>query len=173
MHTSVQHFAFESMGRKQASSKQALSQQARSKQARSEQAPSKLQIKKVKVNGHRQEVFDGHAMKTRFGVTKEDLVMHNNHLVTKEELSTYRRRFVNNGLLRWMAATLCARKVLKLKGFVSLKRDTPLYEKTVSFYNNAAFGLDDIFDILGHSHPCLDPDDLEIIERLQHYNRIV
>ena len=182
----IQHFSFESMGRKQASSKQALSQQARSKQALSQQASSKqalsqearkqasskLPIKKAKVNGHRWAVFSGDAMKTKFGLTKEDLVKHNGHLLTKKELERSRRQFVNNGLMRWMAATLCAREVLKSKGFVSLKRGTPLYEKTARFYTNPAFGFDDILDILGPIHPCLDPDDPEIIERLQNYNRI-
>ena len=64
---------------------------------------------------------------------------------------------------------MCARDCLKSKGFVKMEKGTPLYEKTKSFYYNPAFGFDDIMDILGPAHPALDPDDPEIIERLQKF----
>ena len=54
------------MGRKQASSKRALSQQA----------ASQLQVKKVKAFGTRWEVWNGDAMKTKYGVTKESMILY-------------------------------------------------------------------------------------------------
>ena len=115
-----------------------------SSQAISQRDPVQPPIKKAKVNGSRQEVFGGVAWKTRHGVTQEDLLIHNGRLITKHELDKYRRQFVNNGLARWMAATVCARMELRLKGFVSVARETSLYEKTKAFYDDPAFMADGI-----------------------------
>ena len=99
-----------------------------SSQAISQRDPVQPPIKKAKVNGSRQEVFGGVAWKTRHGVTQEDLLIHNGRLITKHELDKYRRQFVNNGLARWMVATVYARQVLNLKGFVSVAEEMPADE---------------------------------------------
>ena len=107
-------------------------------------------------------------MKTKWGVKKEYLVLHKNHLMTTSELATYRRKFVCNGLLRWNAATLLARKALKLKGFVPMLHDTPLYKKAVCLYNNAAFGVEDIMDVFDADHPCIDACGDDILEAVEY-----
>ena len=115
-----------------------------SSQAISQRDPVQPPIKKAKVNGSRQEVFGGVAWKTRHGVTQEDLLIHNGRLITKHELDKYRRQFVNNGFARWMAATVCARMELRLKGFVSVARETSLYSMTKAFYDDPSFMADGI-----------------------------
>ena len=109
-------------------------------------------------------------MKTRWGVKKEHLVLHRNHLMTTSELATYRRKFVCNLLLRWNAATQLARRALKLKGFVPMVKDSPLYKITMNFYISPALEVEDILDIVGYEHPCIDACDADLLEAMEYYN---
>ena len=80
------------------------------------------------MSGTRQEVFHGDALKIKHRSTQEDLAIHNGRLMTKHELDQYWRQFVTNGLARWMVATVYARQVLNLKGFVSVAEEMPADE---------------------------------------------
>ena len=88
--------------------------------------------------------------------------------MTTSELATYRRKFVCNGLLRWNAATQLARQALKLKGFVPMRHDEPLHKITADFYNSPALGVEDILDILGYEHPCIDVCDADLLNAMEY-----
>merc|ERR1719355_22020 len=78
-------------------------------------------------------VFSGARVKTSGGLTKADLIRNKNgKIVSKKQQAAGKKAY--NNIKAWATAVSKARKSLALKGFVPIKKGTPLYTKTKSFY---------------------------------------
>jgi len=78
-------------------------------------------------------VFRGLKEKTASGLKKADLFKNKRgKVVTKKSSAAGKKAYKN--IQGWVAAVVKARKALGLKGFVAIKKGTPLYTKTKSFY---------------------------------------
>merc|ERR1712149_158413 len=78
-------------------------------------------------------VFSGARVKTSGGLTKADLIRNKNgKIVSKKQQAAGKKAY--NNIKAWATAVSKARKSLSLKGFVPIKKGTPLYTKTKSFY---------------------------------------
>merc|ERR1711862_15944 len=79
-------------------------------------------------------VFRGSKAKTASGLTKSDLVK-NKHgkIVSKKKLASGKKNYAN--IKGWTTAVQKARKALGVKGFVAIKKGSPLYKKAKEFYN--------------------------------------
>merc|ERR1711869_152674 len=78
-------------------------------------------------------VFSGARVKTSGGLTKADLIRNKNgKIVSKKQQAAGKKAY--NNIKAWATAVPKARKSLVLKGFVPIKKGTPLYTKTKSFY---------------------------------------
>merc|ERR1719263_929947 len=79
-------------------------------------------------------VFRGSKAKTVGGLTATDLIKNKNgRIVSKKQSIAAKKRFAT-GLKKWTVAVQKARKTLGLKGFVAIKKGTPLYNKAKEFY---------------------------------------
>merc|ERR1712224_689745 len=79
-------------------------------------------------------VFRGTKAKTVGGLTKSDLVKNKNgKIVSKKLLANGKKAYAN--IKGWTVAVQKARKALNVKGFVAVKKGTPLYKKAKEFYN--------------------------------------
>merc|ERR1712224_785106 len=78
-------------------------------------------------------VFRGTKAKTTGGLTASDLVMNKRgKIVSKKATAHGKKAYANiNG---WTAAVQKARKALNVKGFVAVKKGTPLYNKAKEFF---------------------------------------
>merc|ERR1711908_244692 len=74
-------------------------------------------------------VFRGSKEKTVGGNTAKDLIKNKNGKIVSKKLSAHSKKSP------WMAAVKKARAALKIKGFVALKKGSPLYLKAKEFYN--------------------------------------
>merc|ERR1712054_231711 len=74
-------------------------------------------------------VFRGSKEKTVGGNTAKDLIKNKNGKIVSKKLSAHSKKNP------WMAAVKKARTTLKIKGFVALKKGSPLYLKAKEFYN--------------------------------------
>merc|ERR1719224_312596 len=80
-------------------------------------------------------VMSGTKEKTLSGLTKADLIKNKfGKIVSKKASAASRKRFANV-LGPWNKAVKKARAALKLKGFVAIKKGSPLYIKAREFYN--------------------------------------
>merc|ERR1712188_177709 len=78
-------------------------------------------------------VFRGTKAKTVGGLTKTDLVANKRgKIVSKKSLAHGKKMYAN--IKAWTAAVQKARKALNLKGFVAVKKGTPLYKKAKEFF---------------------------------------
>merc|ERR1719327_726801 len=78
-------------------------------------------------------VFKGTKAKTVGGLTKADLIMNKNgKIVSKKQQAAGKKAY--NNIKAWTTSVMKARKALGLKGFVPVKKGTPFYAKTKSFY---------------------------------------
>merc|ERR1712193_298290 len=78
-------------------------------------------------------VFSGARVKTSGGLTKADLIRNKNgKIVSKKQQAAGKKAY--NNIKAWATAVSKARKSLGLKGFVPIKKGTPFYAKTKSFY---------------------------------------
>merc|ERR1712224_1150177 len=78
-------------------------------------------------------VFKGGKEKTVGGLKKSDLMKNKNgKIVGKKASAAGKKRYKN--IAGWVAAVSKARKALGLKGFVKIKKGTPLYTKAKSLY---------------------------------------
>merc|ERR1719473_1927680 len=78
-------------------------------------------------------VFKGTKAKTVSGLTKADLIRNKNgKIVSKKQQAAGKKAY--NNIKAWTTSVMKARKALGLKGFVPVKKGTPLYTKTKSFY---------------------------------------
>merc|ERR1719387_2413496 len=71
-------------------------------------------------------VFRGSKAKTTGGLTKNDLVEN------KQSAAHGKKQYAN--IKGWTAAVQKARKALNVKGFVAVKKGTPLYQKAKEFF---------------------------------------
>ena len=73
-------------------------------------------------------VFNGNKEKTYTGLKKSDLTKNKNGRVVSKKLSAKGKKSL------WIAAVTKARKALGLKGFVAIKKGSPLYKKAKELY---------------------------------------
>merc|ERR1712070_934432 len=79
-------------------------------------------------------VFRGTKAKTYTGLTKTDLVKNKRgKIVTKKQQSKGKALYASHGKA-WISAVQKARKALGVKGFVAIKKGTPLYTKAKELY---------------------------------------
>jgi len=79
-------------------------------------------------------VFRGTKAKTSSGLTKGDLIKNaNGKIVSKKQSAAAKKRF-GSTIKKWTDAVKAARKSLGLKGFVAVKKGTPLYTKAKANY---------------------------------------
>merc|ERR1711904_677484 len=79
-------------------------------------------------------VFKGTKVKTTGGLTKSDLVKSKSgKIVSKKQQAKGKALYAKYGS-KWMSAVQKARKALGLKGFVAIKKGSPLYTKAKGFY---------------------------------------
>merc|ERR1711937_14778 len=79
-------------------------------------------------------VFRGSKAKTLSGLTKTDLVKNKyGKIVSKKSMAHGKKAYAN--IKGWTAAVQKARKALNVKGFVAVKKGTPLYKKAKEFFN--------------------------------------
>merc|ERR1711862_804628 len=80
-------------------------------------------------------VMRGNKEKTATGMTKADLTKNKyGKIVSKKQSALAKKRFATT-VGPWMKAVKKARAALKLKGFVAIKKGSPLYIKAKEFYN--------------------------------------
>merc|ERR1719217_727683 len=79
-------------------------------------------------------VFRGTKAKTVGGLTASDLVKNKRgKIVSKKSLAAGKKAYAN--IKGWTVAVQKARKALNVKGFVAVKKGSPLYKKAKEFYN--------------------------------------
>merc|ERR1712232_582263 len=75
-------------------------------------------------------VFKGSKEKTSGGLKKTDLVMSKTgKVVSKKASLRAKKNFQGSKLQKWCKAVQAARKAMGVKGFVAVKKGTPLYNK--------------------------------------------
>jgi len=79
-------------------------------------------------------VFRGSKEKTSGGLKKSDLIKNANGKIVSKKQSTAAKKRFGSTLKKWTDAVKAARKSLGLKGFVAVKKGTPLYTKAKSNY---------------------------------------
>merc|ERR1712064_145905 len=78
-------------------------------------------------------VFSGTKAKTSTGLTQGDLTKNKNgRIVSKKQSARGKKIFTQ--IKGWVVAVQKARKALGLKGFVPIKKGTPLYNKAKEIY---------------------------------------
>merc|ERR1712118_476732 len=93
-----------------------------------------MKAKKVSkiAKGKRAEssVFKGGKEKTSGGLKKSDLTKsRSGKIVSKKASAASKKKFAGSKLAKWCKAVQAARKALGVKGFVAVKKGTPLYAK--------------------------------------------
>merc|ERR1711988_1116833 len=74
-------------------------------------------------------VFRGSKVRTTGGLTATDLIKNKNcRIISKKQSLLAKKRYASS-IKGWVVAVQKARKVLGLKGFVAVKKGTPLYLK--------------------------------------------
>merc|ERR1712138_367733 len=80
-------------------------------------------------------VLRGNKEKTVGGLSKADLMINKRgKVVSKKQSALAKKRFASS-VGPWMQAVKKARAALKLKGFVAIKKGSPLYIKAKEIYN--------------------------------------
>ena len=77
-------------------------------------------------------VFRGTKEKTLSGLTKSDLIKNKRGKIVSKKASIRAKK--NNYIKGWTTAVQKARKALGLKGFVAIKKGSPLYNKAKELY---------------------------------------
>merc|ERR1712075_15994 len=78
-------------------------------------------------------VFRGTKAKTYTGLSKTDLVKNKRgKIVTKKQAANGKKAYAN--IKGWTLAVQKARKALGVKGFVAVKKGTPLYKKAKELF---------------------------------------
>merc|ERR1719487_2659071 len=79
------------------------------------------------------KIAKGRFAKTVGGLTKSDLVENKRgKIVSKKSAAHGKKQYAN--IKGWTAAVQKARKALNVKGFVAVKKGTPLYKKAKEFF---------------------------------------
>merc|ERR1712048_541912 len=92
--------------------------------------------RKAPIRGSRYQVFRGTRQKVKTtGQTKSDLMKNRRgKIVSKAANKAGKRTYKRNGLDKWNAAFMQARKNLKIKGFVPCKKGSKLYKEAMRLY---------------------------------------
>merc|ERR1719262_1251547 len=94
-----------------------------------------MKAKSVIAKGKRAKsaVFKGSKEKTVSGLKKSDLLKNKRgKIVSKKATAAGKKAYAN--IKGWTAAVAAAKKALGLKGFVAVKKGTPLYAKAKALY---------------------------------------
>merc|ERR1712139_159954 len=103
---------------------------AKKKTAAKKKKPKKRVSKIAKGKFRKVLVWKGKKVKTAGGLKKSDLIKgFGGKLVSKKASAASKKK-----LGGWLAAVAKARKALGTKGFVAIKKGSPLYTKAKSFY---------------------------------------
>merc|ERR1719263_2788304 len=78
-------------------------------------------------------VFRGTKAKTVGGLTKSDLVKNKRGLIVSKKQQARGKALYTKFGQKWMSAVQKARKELGTKGFVAIKKGSPLYSKARAF----------------------------------------
>merc|ERR1712000_33555 len=81
-------------------------------------------------------VFGGKKEKTVGGLTKADLVKSKSGKIVSKNSSVAAKKRYASTIGKWTAAVTKARKDLGVKGFVAVKKGTPLYNKAKQYYKH-------------------------------------
>merc|ERR1712224_472248 len=82
-------------------------------------------------------VFRGNKAKTTGGLNKADLTKNKNgKIVSKKQSAQGKKAYAH--IKGWVVAVQKARKALGVKGFVAVKKGTPLYKKAKELFQSAA-----------------------------------
>merc|ERR1719411_19542 len=94
--------------------------------------------RKTSIRGTRSQVWRGTREKVKTtGQTKKDLMVNKRgKVVSKKANAAGKRTYKRNGLSKWTAAFMKARKSLGLKGFVACKKGSKFYKECMKFYKN-------------------------------------
>merc|ERR1719399_2034316 len=91
-----------------------------------------MKKKSVSVIAHgdraRASVFLGFKVKTVGGLQKSDLMMNKSGRIVSKKASKVGKKFYNN-IKGWTVAYQKAKKALGLKGFIAIKKGSPVYKK--------------------------------------------
>merc|ERR1719420_448513 len=79
-------------------------------------------------------VLRGNKEKTVGGLTKSDLTRNKSGRIVSKKRSAFAKKTFATTVGPWMKAVKKARAALKLKGFVAIKKGSPLYIKAKEFY---------------------------------------
>ena len=101
----------------------------------------------MKQYGTRSEVFLSMARQTRGGLKRHDLLAYHRRIMSKKELARYRLQGRRN-LSLWSYAVMCARKELGIRGFVVVRKGTPLYAYARLLYESDHFDSDYVCQVL-------------------------
>ena len=78
-------------------------------------------------------VFRGNKAKTTGGLSKSELIKNKNgRVVSKKQSANGKKAYAN--IKGWTVAVQKARKALGVKGFVAVKKGTPLYKKAKELF---------------------------------------
>ena len=96
-------------------------------------AMKKKAVSKIaKSKNARAVVFHGTKEKTLSGLTKSDLIKNKRGKIVSKKASLRAKK--NNFIKGWVTAVQKARKALGVKGFVAVKKGTPLYKKAKELF---------------------------------------
>merc|ERR1719335_889078 len=96
----------------------------------------KAMAKKKSVVGKKASVFKGTKEKTKGGLKKGDLMKSKSGKIVSKKSSANGKKIHAKYLKGWTTAVQKARKALGLKGFVAIKKGTPLYKKAKEIYGH-------------------------------------
>merc|ERR1711935_151509 len=85
-------------------------------------------MKKVSARLAKRHVFAGKTNKPHGGLAKGDLIKSKSGKIVSKKASAKGKKSP------WIAAVAAARKALNLKGFVAIKKGSPLYNKAKALY---------------------------------------
>ena len=80
-------------------------------------------------------VFNGTKEKTVGGLTAGDLIKNKRGKIVSKKMSTVSKKRFASGIGKWTKAVTKARAILKLKGFVAIKKGSPLYIKAKEIFS--------------------------------------
>merc|ERR1711904_647927 len=98
-------------------------------------AMKKKAMKKLKASTQKRYAFLGKLSKTKSGLTKADLVKSKSGKIVSKKKQAKGKALYTKYASKWISAVSKARKALGLKGFVVIKKGTPLYTKAKGFYS--------------------------------------
>merc|ERR1719375_1217432 len=94
-----------------------------------------MKVSKIAKGKYRKAlVFRGSKEKTIGGLSKADLIKNSNGKIVSKKQSVAAKKRFGSTLKKWTDAVKAARKTLGLKGFVAVKKGTPLYTKAKANY---------------------------------------